>query len=525
MISTRSLPRRGGRASSEAGAAVVSQALPNSRSLLFNASAYRYDLVSLFTHLAAVATAHIDRAQLFERAATLGYRASPFFGQVLALVRTLSYDFAHACHRVSSMASEETVRAILLRFGNSLASGEAESAFLQRELRVLMGDYVNEYERDLESLRKWTDAFVALEAAAIMIVLVTVVSNMIYDLGNLFLILTEVAVLAVGLIGAWLIWRVAPADPMMQKLSDATPAQKLLRAMSLVFLPASLVAGVMLYLVTGHFGMAITAAALLMAPVGLYTFLQEQKVNNRDRDIADFVRSLGSVTAARGSTVADSLKHVDRRSIGSLEPELRRLLQRLESGVDTGRAWARFIAETGSDLVRRVVGAFWDAMRLGGDPARAGNLAADLGLQVYLLRSKRRLVSSTFQFVIVPLHGVLVVLLLFVNEVVANFNTRLLSAQSVMSGDIPSSYNLQQLGVPTGLAFQQVDVHFLQVTAVIVAVGLTVINTWTSQAAAGGSKFKLALFGALNLGATGLALVIVPVVGKVLFAIGLPATS
>jgi len=520
MISIRSWPRRADRGSSRSAAAAEARGLPDSRSLFFNASAYRYDLVSLFTHLAAVATAHIDRAQLFQTAASLGYGASPFFGQVLALVRGLSYDFAHACHRVSSMAREETIRAILLRFGNSLASGESESAFLQRELRVLTDDYVNEYERDLESLRKWTDAFVALEAAAIMIVLVAVVSNMIYQLGNLFLLLTEGCVMAVGALGAWLIWRVAPYDPMLQRLSGAASSQLLLQAMKLVLLPASLVAGITLYLVTGHFGMAISAAAILLAPTGIYTMLQERKVNDRDRDIADFVRSLGSVTAARGTTVTDSLKHVDRRSIGSLEPELKRLLQRLEAGVDTGRAWARFVAETGSDLVRRVVDAFWDAVRLGGDPALAGSLAADLGLQAYLLRSKRKLVASTFHFVIVPLHGVLVALLLFVNEIVASFNTKLLQAQSVLSSGMPSGVRPQDLGIPSGLAFQQVDTHMLQTTAVIVALGLTVVNTWTAQAAAGGSKLKLALFGSLNMFATGIALVIMPLVGHVLFAIG-----
>jgi len=518
MISIRSWPRRADRASSRLAAA---PALPNSRSLLFDASAYRYDLVSLFTHLAAVATAHVNRAQLFQTAASLGYRASPFFGQVLALVRGLSYDFAHACHRVSSMASEETIRAILLRFGNSLASGEPEAAFLQRELRVLTDDYINEYERDLESLRKWTDAFVALEAAAIMIVLVAVVSNMIYQLGNIFLVTTEVAVMGVGVLGAWLIWRVAPSDPMMHRLTDASRAQLLLQAMKRVFLPVSLVAGIALYLVTHNFGMAITAAAILLAPTGVYAFLQERKVNDRDRDIADFVRSLGSVTAARGTTVTDSLKHMDRRSIGSLEPELRRLLQRLEAGVETGRAWARFVAETGSDLVRRVVGAFWEAVSLGGDPARAASLAADLGLQVYLLRSKRRLVSSTFHFVIIPLHGVLVALLLFVNEVVANFNTQLLRAQSTLFTEAPSGIRPQDLGIPSGLAFQEVDSRLLQTTAVIIALGLTAINTWTGQAAAGGSKLKLALFGSLNLGATGLALVVMPLMGKVLFAISL----
>jgi len=511
MIFTRSLPRRGARASSEA------LNLPNARGLLFDLSAYRYDLVSLFTHLAALATAHIDRRQLFETAARLGYRPSPFFARALSLVRGLGYDFAHACHRVAHMAQEEIMRSILLRFGNSLASGEAESAFLRRELKVLMEDYVNEYERDLESLRKWTDAFVALEAAAIMIVLVAIISNLIYQLGAVFLVLTEVGVLGVSVLGAWLIRRVAPFDPMVQHAAQGSREVGRLRAMGRALAPGALAVGLAAYMATGQMGPALLAIAVLLAPLGLYVFLLEQKVSSRDRDIADFVRALGGVTAARGSTVADSLRHIDRRSIGSLEPELKRLLQRLDAGVDSTRAWARFMAETGSELVRRVVGAFWDAVRMGGDPAAAGNLTADLGLQAYLLRSKRRLVSSTFNFVIVPLHAVLVGLLLFVNQIVASFNEALLRAQDVLAGASVSAFSPQELGIPVGLAFHHVDAQHIAASVTWVALALTVVNTLVAQTVAGGSHYKLALFGALNLGVTGLALVAVPPLAAAMF--------
>ncbi len=511
MIFIRSLPKPSARASSEV------RALPHARGLLFDASAYRFDLVSLFTHLAALATARVDRHQLFETAARLGYRASPFFACVLSLVRGLGYDFAHACHRVAHMAQEETMRHLLLRLGNSLASGEAERTFLQRELKVLMEDYVNAYERDLESLRKWTDAFVALEAAAIMIVLVAIVSNLIYRLGAGFLVITEVGVMAVSVLGAWLIRRVAPFDPMVQHAAEGSKEVSRLQAMGRLLVPGALVGALLAYMGTREIGPALLTMALLLAPVGLYVFFLEQKVNARDRDIADFVRSLGGVTAARGSTVADSLRHVDRRSIGSLEPELKRLLQRLEAGVDSMRAWTRFIAETGSELVRRVVGAFWDAMRMGGDPAAAGNLAADLGLQVYLLRSKRRLVSATFNFVIVPLHAVLVGLLLFVNQIVASFNQGLMRAQEILSGATLSSFSPQELGVPMGLAFHSIDTQHIGTSVTWVALALTAINTLVAQMVAGGSHYKLALFGALNLGATGLALVAIPPLASKMF--------
>jgi len=416
------------------------------------------------------------------------------------------------------MAQEEVMRNLLLRFGNSLASGEAESAFLRRELQVLMQDYVNDYERDLESLRKWTDAFVALEATAIMIVLVAIVSNMIYNLGPLFLVVTEVGVLGVSVLGAWLVRRVAPFDPMVQKAGAGSQEPLRLRRLAAFLTPISLVGTAGTYSVTHSMGVALVVMALFLAPLGVYVYLLERKVHSRDRDIADFVRSLGGVTAARGSTVADSLRHMDRRSIGSLEPELRRLLQRLDAGVDSARAWARFIGETSSDLVKRVVSAFWDAVRMGGDPAIAGNLAADLGLQAYLLRSRRRLVSSTFHFVIIPLHAILSGLLLFVNEVVTSFNAALSQAQNVLSETANiSSVSLQEVGIPTGLAFHNMDTGYIATSVTVIALALTVINSLVAQIVSGGSPYKIALYGALTGGATGLALTLIPILAQRMF--------
>jgi flagellar protein FlaJ len=265
-------------------------------------------------------------------------------------------------------------------------------------------------------------------------------------------------------------------------------------------------------------GLALVVAGLLVLPVGVVTHLLERKVDDRDRDIADFLRSLGGVTAARGSTVIDSLSHIDRRAIGSLEPELKRLLARVAAGINTTRAWTRFMAETGSELIHRVVRSFWDAISLGGDPERVGRFAADMALKISLLRSKRKLVSSTFNYVVIPMHIALVGTLVFISEVVSAFNTKLVQAQSIVGGENATTLSPEQIGIPSALTFQEFDTGFIKLMVLTVILALTAVNAFAPRAAAGGHNFKMALFGAMTLCTTGALLLLVPPLASNMFS-------
>ncbi|MGQ9571949.1 MAG: hypothetical protein ACUVV3_02000 [Dehalococcoidia bacterium] len=512
--------RLGGKASSrEDSSPGRDPALARIRSgWLFDPDANQYDLLTVLTYLSSISTAKVSREQLFEAAARLNYGPSPYFAQVANLVQSLGHDFATACQLVSQSAQDDVMRQFLLRFSNSLASGEAESVFLEREMRVQMEDYTNDYERDLESLRKWTDAFIALMVSTNLVVLVALISNMIYNLGSVLIVVVELVAIATAGLGAWLIYRIAPFDPVIHKLRDRAPEQKLMSLLARILLPAALLMGLLAYVAFHSIGIAFILAGLLVLPVGIVTHLLERKVDNRDRDIADFLRSLGGVTAARGTTVIDSLGHIDRRAIGSLEPELKRLLARVAAGVDTTRAWLRFMAETGSELVHRVVRSFWDAVNLGGDPDKAGRLSADMALRVSLLRAKRKLISSTFNYVVVPMHIALAGTLVFMTEVVTAFNTKLVQAQAIASSEHTTSLSPEQIGIPSALAFQEFDTTFIKLMVMAVILSLTVVNAFAPRAAGGGHSFKLALFGALTMCATGAVLLLVPPLASNMFS-------
>jgi flagellar protein FlaJ len=517
MTFTAFLQRLRGKASSRAEGDSGRNAVIK-RGLLFDPDASTYDLLTVLNYLSCLATAKVGRDQLFEAGAALGYGPSPYFAQVANLVQSLGYDYAEACYVVAQPAEDEVIRNFLLRFGNSMASGEEEATFLERETHVAMEDYTNGYERNLETLRKWADAFVALMVSANLIVLVALISNMIYNMGSMFLLLIEVVVIATAALGGYLIYRIAPFDPVVHRLRDKAPEQRLMLLLGRMLLPAAALAALLVYILVGVLGVALIVAALLILPVGVLTQKLESKIDSRDRDIADFLRSLGSVAAARGSTVIDSLKHIDQRAIGSLESELVRLLCRVAAGIQTSRAWARFIGETGSDLIHRVVRAFWDASDHGGDTEKIGRLCGDMALRVYLLRAKRKLVSSTFTYVVIPMHIALVGVMVFISEVVTAFNEKLLQAQAFVSGENTTTLNPKDIGIPEALAFQEFDTGFIKLMVLMVILALTLVNAFAPRAASGGHNLKIALFAAATMFASGVVLLLVPPMAAKMFS-------
>ncbi len=486
-------------------------------SFLLDTEHSQFDLLTVLTYLSSIATANLSREQLCEGAARLGYGPSPYFARVVNLVQSLGYDYPHACHVVSKSAPDEVMRQFLLRFGNSMASGEPESVFLARETHVIMENYTNEYERGVESLRKWTDAFVALMVSCNLIVLVTLISNMIYNMGSIFMITVEAVAIIAASLGGYLIYRIAPYDPVVHKMEHKSNEQRRMSILARILFPTALLAAIGLYFVFG-IALAFVVAGVLVLPVGILAERLEAKVDARDRDIADFMRALGGVTGARGSTIIESLAHIDRRAIGSLEPELKNLMTRVRCGISTTLAWRRFMAETGSELVHRVVRAFWDGNDWGGDPEKIGAFSADMALRVWLLRAKRKLVSTTFSYVVVPMHIALIGTLVFISEVVTAFNTKLVEAQDVASNRNVSTIKPEDIGIPGALSFQSFDTDFIKNMVLAVILALTAINAFAPRAASGGHINKIALFGAFTMIASGLILLGVPPLAQGMFS-------
>ena len=189
---------------------------------------------------------------------------------------------------------------------------------------------------------------------------------------------------------------------------------------------------------------------------------------------------------------------------------MRRLHVRLRSGIRPDLCWDRFVAETGSELVDRSVSTFWDTIKVGGDPDAIGFLSSLFALKISLLRENRKLVSQTFMYLMVPLHGVLIAHPAVRDR--GHGDLRDAAQQHPDAGDsrTPTRRRPAGMDVTSVLAFASPNVAFIRGFALVVTIVLTVVDTWSPHATAGGHHHKVWLYAAIMLVMSGLGLLLVP---------------
>ncbi|HEY7269064.1 MAG TPA: hypothetical protein VH951_04485 [Dehalococcoidia bacterium] len=472
-----------------------------------------FDLITQMTHMSGVATAGLSRDKLFEGTAELDYSTSKYFRRVHRVAKRLNYDYSRACEVVAEQVKRDNIQNLLLHFATALSSGESEADFLERETAVQLELYGKKYERDMESLQKWTDAYVALMVSTTLIVVITLVSMMIYPFGLSAIFGLAFIVMVATVAGAWIIWAVSPHEVKTHRLSRRSAEQTQMEALGVILITAAGAATALIWMLLG-LGIAMIAGSMIVAPLGYLAWRDDQKIDKRDRDLSVFLRGLGGVMGASSTTVAEGLSRMNRKALGAMEGHVHRLYIRLSNDIQPEMTWLRLCGETGSELVTRAVRIFWDGIRVGGEPGAVGKLASEFAQKVSLLRQTRSLVANTFMFVVVPMHAALLAILLFVTEVMRIFGHQL---QSVQDENLNSDI-VQQAGVSGFITFANPDFGLITLFVTVAIILLTVANSFAPHAASGGHKFKFFAYLSVMMLMSGVAMLVIPGIVQGLFS-------
>jgi len=479
----------------------------------FNRDLLSVDLFCQLTYMSAIATSGLTRSQIFESASHLPYTSSRYFRDVHFLAQKLNYDYAQACRLIGEETKEPEPKALLLRLSGCFASGEPEADFLAREAHVMGEVYGNEYERAVETLRKWTDAYAALILSAALVIVVCVVSMIIYPVEPTFVVTLSGLVLMVTALGSWIMYRATPKEVKTHSLPDTSVERKLSWFLVKVFLPVAVAVSVLLLWRGVSMGNIMLVAAALLFPPGIVIMYDDWKIDKRDRDIAGLLRSVGGVTKAIGTTISEALTRLDLHSFASLQGGAKRLCDRLKLGIKPELCWGRFIAETGSELVNRSVRTFWDAVSMGGDPQEVGNKSSLFAMKVSLLRAHRRMVSSSFTWLCIAMHAAIAALLVFIYEIMRTFSGALQSmgTEAPASGQVPSLPSFTFL-----LGGSQLELLHSMVIAVVIV--LTGANAIAIKVTGGGHSLKFIFFLSITLAISGACFVFIPDIVALIFS-------
>lgn len=475
----------------------------------------KYDLFTQISYMASLATAKVSRDVLFTRAASLNLSSTPYFQEINTLVERLSYDYAEACRAVSDRVKDHEVSTLLKRMAGSLNSGEDQAEFLTREAAALAEIYVAEYERDVESLRKWTDAYSALIVSAGLIVVVSIISLMIYSLGMGMIVGTVGITVMINAGGAWVIYATVPREGFTRAAGLSSVQQRRAVFLFRTLVPLSAVVGALTWVLGANIGIAFIIVGLALLPAGWVMYMDSRRLNKQDSDIANTVRLLGGVTSAIGTTVQDAIGKIDRRSLASLQEDVRRLEIRMNAGISPDACWKRFVKETGSELIERTIRIFWDALTLGGEAGQTGKNAAFFASRIAIIREKRALVANMFGYLVWPMHASMVGLMIFIVTIMDLFATSLASAAPAVEGGrdgVPAAATMAGFNSFAGL-----DFSLLKLLIMVVVVALTVGNSIAPYVAAGGHRLRLAFPMSVNMIITGIMVSFLPGIAQSIF--------
>lgn len=463
-----------------------------------------FDLFYQLTYMSAVASAGISRTRIFQLSSKVPRPPAEYFERVHLLTQKLGYDYAKACRTVGDAIRSSEMKSLLLRLAGALISGQPEADFLTEEALVQGDAYEKEYERDLASLTKWTDAYAAISVSAALIVIVNLTSTLIYDMGMGMIIgLTAVSVLTSSM-GAWVLSKAAPREVRAFFSAEGPGAQRLARSLVRIVPPAVLIVCLPLWLLGAGLGQILVVAALLVSPLGLVSMLAGREIDAKDREIGPFLRSLGGMAMSTGTTITEALTRVDLSSFPPLESDLNRLRWRLNASIDPELCWRKFAHETGSKLIGETVAVFNDAVKLGGDPDTVAFLSAQFASKTIMLRAKRKVVSSTFSWLTMVMHGAIAALMITIMEIIRKFTD--LVGTAVTIEDEASMGAM----MPMMISFGSPHTQFLQLMTTGMVILLALVNAYAIISADGGHKFKLSYYLAILLLLSGASFLVMP---------------
>jgi len=479
------------------------------------------ELLNILTYMSSIVTSDISRSDVFKLAGEQDGTVAKSMKKVHSLVVNYGYDSANACKLASEEAHHPALKDFLIRFSNALGTGEDEEKFLRGETDTIREVYINNYQSDIESLKKWTDGYAALLVSVILVIAVFLISTSLFSMGDPYTtgIISGVLLCFISFFGVYVLFRSAPYEIIVHSLEIKSREQELAGALSSIILPVTAVVSIIMILMGVKPWLIFLLDAALFAPIGIIGMIDLKHIMIKDMALSTFLKSLGSTAGIMGATLGQAMGQLDKKSVGALEEDVNVLHKRLFNGIKPRICWRNFIGETGSELVNKSICVFLDSIELGGDATKIGNIVSQSALGIALLRAKRKMVSAGFMNLLIPLHTTMCGVLVFIYQMMFSFNNAIMAMMASHAEDVEGAAET----MPAGMSFfgvgGNVDLGFLGQYVTVVVLILTISNAFAAQTTAGGSKYTLFFYLSALLFMSAIVLYVVPILAGSMFVL------
>ncbi len=489
------------------------------------------DLLFTTTYMASISTAEVSREKIFEKISERKeYATSKYFKKIRDLAKVWNYDYATACKEIAKKVKNKKLKEFLNRYANAITSGEPDSEFLESEWKTFKTVRKDEYLRSLDTLRKWTDAYTAMLVSMALVSIIILLSVIIYNVSTpeKTLYTSAIFILITAIFGVGIMYKAVPKDIKTHDMKIKSKEQRIMSKLAPIVLPISIIVFITFCILslknpqakTKLWGLAFILSGIPMIPVGILAKIDDRKISERDEKYTIFIRNLGAIVGGSRTTIVEALKKIDLKNLGMLKDSVKLLYRRLAMGLDDRISWERFVGESGSYLIQKFTGIFIDAVDLGGDATRIGNIVSSSNLEMVLLRMKRNLIASGFTGLIVPLHIAMVSLIMFITTILALFSGMTSNLFSVygISGEKLSQVPATVGGLNLGL-FGGIPMELLYKYAFIIILIITVSNLLVCRIVTGTSNYMHFYYGAIFFILSGIIFIAVPKLVDIAFSL------
>lgn len=485
------------------------------------------DLLFSLTYMNSLSTAQLSRNHIFHMVAeNREYATSKYFRKIRDLTQKWHYDYVTSCEIIANRVKHERTKNLLSRFANAISAGEPDVEFLRREHSTFKTIRKNEYERGLDNMSKWADAYSSILVSTSLITVITFFSIAIYSASNPVSLLLGAAILnlAIYTFGIGILFKTVPKDRKIHDFHIKPYEQVVISRLKVFLIPLATFTFILLSIIPAFLNTApimglVDIKALgfiisggILSPIAILGRIDDKKVSSRDEAFTTFIKSLGSVKAGGDVSLAEAINSVNNKNFGELSTLALQLKNRLSMGISSKLCWDRFIGESGSYLIKKFTNIFVDAMDMGGDANYVGEEVGSSAMGMVLLRLKRDLISDGFTKLVITLHAAMVALLLFVSKILNIFTLYVSELFTKYIGgdpsDVSSRIPMDLSGMSIGV-FGNIPMDLIQQFTFFVIVTLTIANILATNIVRGGGWYMYFYFASILFIITGLLMIII----------------
>jgi flagellar protein FlaJ len=359
-----------------------------------------------------------------------------------------------------------------------------------------------------------------------IVAIIIMVSVAIYAPDDLDATLNSAYLLTIGVsaFGIITMYKSIPDEQKCHNLPEGgSYEQNMIKKFERIIVPITLFTCFFMAFAGLNFGLICILFGVLLAPLGIFGWKDDQNITKRDEDFTTFIRGLGSIMGGMGMTAAPAIAKVDRKSLKVLGHFIDSVYSKMNIGLDEVMVWKKFIQDTGSNLIYKYLGIYHDSVELGADPAEVAHIVSTSMLEQNLLREKREMLAMGFIVLLIPMHMAMIAIFAFlfhilmkmanaIHEVMSTFSNTaaaLSSSTTSISGSMLGAINI----------FANFPADKMEEFLIITLLIITISNVLAGRIVKGGDRYMYYFFGSVLFLLTGIIYIVTPVLVNILFTI------